>query len=151
MWLCDTQSYIALSFSGFQRTVPKYTPILEYFRDRFLGLSLQGSHPLLNSSHTNLYFSLLLLLLLLLLFHALFTVFYFFLHTTMMQMKCNEINYPHSQISQISNKISISSNIIKITIISKFHNFPTTPIIPIIKYNYFSTIKLLKTNQINFQ
>ena len=65
-----------------------------------------------------------------------------FLHTTMMQMKCHGVNYPHSQESPISHKFPTSLNIIEITIIPQFHNFPIIPIIPIIKYNYFSTIKL---------
>ena len=34
-------------------------------------------------------------------------------------------------------KFPTSTNIIEITIIPQFHNFRTTPIIPIIKYNYF--------------
>ena len=62
----------------------------------------------------------------------------------MMQMKCHEVNYPHSQVSPISHKFSTSPNIIEITIIPQFHNFLTIPIIPIIKYNYFSTISYKK-------
>ena len=44
----------------------------------------------------------------------------------------------------------ISPNIIEITIIPQFHNFPTIPIISIIKYNYFLHTKITKNNQINF-
>ena len=65
----------------------------------------------------------------------------------MMQMKCHEVNYPHSQVSPILHKISTSPNIIEITIITQLHNFSTIPIIPIIKYNYFSIIKLPKIFQ----
>ena len=84
-------------------------------------------------------------------FHLMhFSQFLSFLHTTMMQMKCHEVNYPHSKVSPISHKFSTSLNIIEITIIPQFHDFPITPIIPIIKYNYCSTIKLPKaTKQIS--
>ena len=62
-------------------------------------------------------------------------------------MKCHEVNYPHSQVSQVSHKFSTNPNIIEITMTPKFHNFSTTLIIPIIKYNYFFTIKLQKTTK----
>ena len=45
-------------------------------------------------------------------------------------------------------KFPTSPNIIEITIIPKFHNFPITPII---KYNYFLHNKIIKSSQINFQ
>ena len=80
-----------------------------------------------------------------------FSQFLSFLHITMMQMKCHEVNYPHSQVSSISYKFPTSPNIIEITIIPQFHNFPTIPIISIIKYNYFLHTKITKNNQINFQ
>ena len=80
-----------------------------------------------------------------------FLKFYFFLHTTMMRMKCNGVNYLIHKYHNIKYKFSTSPNIIEITIIPQFHNFPTTPIIPIIKYNYFLHNKITKNNQINFQ
>ena len=64
---------------------------------------------------------------------------FFFFHTTMMHMKCNEINYPHSQVLQLSNKISINPNINKIiiyTMISLFLNNPN---------NFNNQIQLLST------
>ena len=76
-----------------------------------------------------------------------FSQFLSFLHTTMMQMKCNEVNYLIHKYHNIKYNFSTSPNIIEITIIPQFHNFPTISIIPIIKYNYFFTIKLPKIFQ----
>ena len=79
-------------------------------------------------------------------FHALFTVFIFSSHNHDAN-ECHEVNHPHSQVSPILHKFPTNPNIIESTIIPKFQNFPTIPIIPILKYNYFSTIKLKKIFQ----
>ena len=86
-------------------------------------------------------------------FHALFIVFILSSHNHDAN-ECHEVNYPHSQvspISPISHKFPTSPNIIRITIIPQFQNFPTITIIPIFKYNYFLHTKITKNNQINFQ
>ena len=83
-------------------------------------------------------------------FHALFIVFILSSHNHDAN-KCHEVNYPHSQVSPISHKFPTSPNIIGIRIIPKFQNFPTIPIIPIFKYNYFLHTKITKNNQINFK
>ena len=44
-----------------------------------------------------------------------------------MHMKCNEINYPQSQVSQISYKIPMNSNINKITIYTMISLFLKNP------------------------
>ena len=56
-----------------------------------------------------------------------FSQILFFLHTTMMHMKYNEINYPHSQVLQILDKILTNSNINKITIYTMISLFLNNP------------------------
>ena len=53
--------------------------------------------------------------------------FLFFLHTTMMHMKCHRINYPQSQVSQISDNIPTNSNTNKITIYTMISLFLNNP------------------------
>ena len=135
------------AFTEGYASIPKYTLYSESSWGKFLGLSSYESLSLLNSPHTDLYFSLL--------FH--FSFFFHFMHfsqflSSFTQPWCKWnvmrlITLIHKY-HQYHIKFPTSPYIIEITIILQLHNFPTTPIILIIKYNYFLHTKITKNNPI---
>ena len=63
----------------------------------------------------------------------------------MMHIRCNEINYPNSQVSKISDKIPTNPNFNKITIYTMLSLFLNNPNNFNNQLQLLSTIKLPKT------
>ena len=124
--------------------VPKYTPHLKSYFWVFHPWDLSLFLICLTRAFTFHYYFIFLSFFISCTFHS------FYLSFTQPWCKWNDmrlITLIHKY-HQYHIKFPTSPNIIEITIIPQFHNFPTTLIIPIFKYNCFLHTKIIKSNPI---